>query len=312
MEASERDRRDVRYMKAIGLDIGGTSIKGMVLDRNGQVLDLGKIATDAKQGKDRIMANMHSLLHELLQRNGEATGIGIGTAGRVDVHTGRIVYATDNLPGWQGTELKAILEQAYGRPVFVDNDANTALVGEAWLGAGKGIPDVTMLTLGTGVGGANMVGSELFRGAGWNGGEWGHTILIPGGRPCNCGQRGCVEQYLSGTALVSLAAEAAGVSYPSGVEVLEDFKRGLPAVVKVVNEYVRNLGVLLHNINIGLNPGVIVIGGGLTDSREIWWPLLDECLSSLSPGIDVRPAQLGNQAGAIGAARLILNQLKRE
>lgn len=164
MEASEQNRRDVRYMKAIGLDIGGTSIKGMVLDRNGQVLDLGKIATDAKQGNDRIMANMHSLLRELLERNGDVTGIGIGTAGRVDVHAGRIVYATDNLPGWQGTELKAILEQAYGRPVFVDNDANTALVGEAWLGAGKGIPDITMLTLGTGVGGANMVGTELFRG----------------------------------------------------------------------------------------------------------------------------------------------------
>ncbi|OZB93532.1 ROK family protein [Paenibacillus sp. XY044] len=299
-------------MKAIGLDIGGTSIKGMVLDGSGQVLDLGKIATDAQQGKDRIMANMHSLLHELIQRHEDVSGIGIGTAGRVDVHTGKIVYATDNLPGWQGTELMSILEQTYERPVFVDNDANTALVGEAWLGAGKGIPDITMLTLGTGVGGANMTRGELFRGAGWNGGEWGHTILVPGGRLCNCGQRGCVEQYLSGTALVSLAAESAGKAYSSGVEVLGDYKRGIPSVVKVVHEYVRNLGVLLHNIHIGLNPGAIVIGGGLADSREIWWPLLDECLSGFGPGIDVRPAVLGNQAGAIGAARLILNRLGKD
>ncbi|WP_237391985.1 ROK family protein [Paenibacillus dendrobii] len=296
-------------MKVIGIDIGGTSIKGMVLDDSGRVMDQGKIATEATQGKERILENMTNLLDNLMAQHGDIQGIGIGTAGRVNVRTGEIVYATDNLPGWQGSNVKQFVEEAYKLPVFVDNDANTALVGEAWLGAGRDVKDLSMLTLGTGVGGANMIGGELYRGAHWNGGEWGHTILVPGGRLCNCGLRGCIEQYLSGTALVKLASEATGSTYTSGVEVLDDHLKGNLLVTEVLKQFTAHLAIVVNNIHVGLNPQAILLGGGLIDSRAIWWPYLLECMQNMQMDADIRPAELGNEAGAIGAAKLILEHL---
>lgn len=299
-------------MKVIGIDIGGTSIKGMVVDRTGRLFDQGKIETDAREGKDRIVANLLTLLDRLLARHADVQGIGIGTAGRVDVRSGEVVYATDNLPGWQGTNLKAYLEDARSLPVFVDNDVNAALAGEVWLGAGKDLDDVSMLTLGTGVGGANMVGGRLYRGARWNGGEFGHTILVPGGRPCNCGVRGCMEQYLSGTALVRLASEAAGKSYASGMEVLDDYVKGDPQVMDVMRRFAEHLAIAVNHLHLGLNPQAVILGGGLIDSKQLWWPLLLEAMADLKLDADVRPAQLGNKAGAVGAAWLILTHLRKE
>ncbi|MDR0270398.1 ROK family protein [Paenibacillus sp.] len=296
-------------VKVIGIDIGGTSVKGMVITGSGRLLDQEKTPTEAKQGKERILANIKSLLDRLLARHADIRGIGIGTAGRVNVQTGEIVFATDNLPGWQGSNLKEYFEKAYNLPVFVDNDANTALVGEAWLGAGMDVDDVTMLTLGTGVGGANMIGSELYRGIHWNGGEWGHTILVPNGRPCNCGLHGCIEQYLSGTALVQLAKEASGQHYESGMEVLDDYLKEQPQIVEVMKQYVSHLAVVANNIHVGLNPQAIILGGGLIDSKQIWWPLFAQAMADMKLDVDVRPAQLGNEAGAIGAAKLILEYL---
>lgn len=296
-------------MKVIGIDIGGTSIKGMVLDGSGQLLGQGKTATDARQGKERILENMRQLLDNLLSQQRDVEGIGIGTAGRVNVQTGEVVFATDNLPGWQGTNLKAFVEQAYSLPAFVDNDANTALVGEAWLGAGKSCRDLSMLTLGTGVGGANMIRGELYRGAHWNGGEWGHTVLVPGGRICNCGLCGCIEQYLSGTALVKLASEATGHAYTSGVEVLEDHLKGHPQVTEVLKQFASHLAIVVNNIHVGLNPQAILIGGGLIDSKMVWWPLLLKAMNDMRLEVDVRSAELSNEAGAIGAAKLILDHL---
>ncbi|MCJ8012896.1 ROK family protein [Paenibacillus sp. KQZ6P-2] len=297
-------------MKVIGIDIGGTSIKGMVLDGSGQLLGQDKNATEARQGKERILENIRQLLDNLLAQHQDIQGIGIGTAGRVNVQTGEIVFATDNLPGWMGSNPKAWVEEAYSLPVFVDNDANTALVGEAWLGAGRNIKDLSMLTLGTGVGGANMIGGELYRGAHWNGGEWGHTVLVPGGRPCNCGLRGCIEQYLSGTALVKLASEAAGRAYTSGVEVLDDHLKGQPQATQVLKQFSSHLAIVVNNLHIGLNPEAILIGGGLVDSKTVWWPLLLEAMNGMGLHADVRTAELGNEAGAIGAAKLVLDQLK--
>ncbi|WP_160042895.1 ROK family protein [Paenibacillus albilobatus] len=299
-------------MKVIGIDIGGTSIKGMVLDGAGRLLHHGKIKTDAREGKGRILANVLSLLDTLLEHHADVQGIGVGTAGRVNVRSGEVVYATDNLPGWQGTNVKAVLEQARGLPVFVDNDVNAALAGEAWLGAGRDLDDVSMLTLGTGVGGANMIEGKLFRGAHWNGGEFGHTILVPGGLPCNCGLRGCMEQYLSGTALVRAASEAAGRSYASGMEVLDDYVKGVPQTADVMKRFAEHLAIAVNHLHLGLNPQAIILGGGLIDSQRIWWPLLTESMANLKLNADVRPALLGNKAGAIGAARLVFQHLQAE
>ncbi|MBN3523308.1 ROK family protein [Paenibacillus apiarius] len=292
-------------MKAIGIDIGGTSIKGIVIDQSGRIAGETNQATDAAKGKDCILANVKDVIRQLLEQHPDSEGIGIGTAGRVNASTGEIVYATDNLPGWQGSNLKEEIESVFHRRVSVDNDANTALIGECWLGAGAGCCDVTMLTLGTGVGGANRIGGKIVRGAQWNGGEWGHVILVPNGRPCNCGQRGCIEQYISGTAFVQAAAEAASIHFPSGVEVLEAYEKGNPAVAAVLNQFIDDLTVVIHNIHLGINPQAILIGGGMVDSKSIWWGLLEERVKRQRLHISIRAAELGNQAGSIGAARMV-------
>ncbi|NQX66126.1 ROK family protein [Paenibacillus alba] len=294
-------------MKAIGIDIGGTSIKGLVINDQGQLLTQSRIATDAQQGREHILSKVSFVIAELLAAHKDAIGIGIGTAGRVNTETGDIVYATTNLPGWQGTQLKQIIESEFDRPAFIDNDANTAMIGEAWLGAGRVYGDLTMLTLGTGVGGANMVRGELVRGSLWNGGEWGHVVLVPRGKLCNCGQYGCIEQYVSGTALVTAAREATLFPYSSGMEVLQDYEQGQPQIVGVVHQFLDDLVTVIYNVHLGLNPQAIVIGGGLVDSREKWWGLFMTKVKHLQLGIEVQPADLGNLAGSIGAAKQVLS-----
>lgn len=296
-------------MKVIGIDIGGTSVKGVVCDREGRSLAETRRPTDARAGREAILASVASTVEALLGDHPEAAAIGIGTAGRVNAADGIVVYATDNLPGWQGMNLKAWAEAAFGRPAFADNDANAALLGESWIGAARGLRDVVMLTLGTGVGGANMAGGELIRGANWSGGEWGHAVLVPEGTACNCGRSGCIEQYLSGTALVRLASEAAGRPYPSGLDVLNAAAAGERPAQETVDRFVFRLAVAAGNIANGLDPEAIVIGGGVVDAHLLWWPAFRSALAHAGSHADVRPALLGNRAGMLGAAKLALDGL---
>lgn len=296
-------------LHAIGIDIGGTSIKGIAMDNNGGCHEEVKFNTDASEGKDHIIANVEIMIRQLLEQYPETASIGIGTAGRVNKDTGQIIYATDNLPGWNGFRLKEHIEAVFKKPVIVDNDGNAALIGEHWLGACMNLAHVTMLTLGTGVGGANMMNGRMVRGAHWNGGEWGHVVLVPNGYPCNCGLYGCVEQYLSGTALARLARESTNRSYADASAVIEDYIQGDETIISVFNQYLEHLGILIHNIHIGINPQAIVIGGGLIGAKDVWWGLLKQKLDAAGQAIDVRPALLGNRAGAIGAAKLALDQL---
>ncbi len=295
------------FLKVLGIDIGGTSIKGLAVDESGTILGQTRIATNASQGKYHIVEKVGETIQALLEQHPDAARIGIGTAGRVNTNTGQVVYATENLPGWQGFNIKEWAESEFRLPVAVDNDANTALLGEQWQGAGENLSDIVMLTLGTGVGGANIIGGELVRGAHWNGGEWGHVVLIPDGHPCNCGLHGCIEQYLSGTALVRLASEATGHAYLTGQEVLTDLQSGNSRIMEVMKRYVFHLALVLHNLHIGLNPQALILGGGLIDAKALWWDSLMARLKDMNATeIDVRPALLGNRAGAIGAAKLAL------
>ncbi|WP_223068776.1 ROK family protein [Paenibacillus caui] len=291
-------------MKVIGIDIGGTTVKGVVVEQEHGVISAEyRVRTDASLGREHILARVAEVLDRLIEDE-KVEAIGIGTAGRVNAEEGKVVYATDNLPGWQGLRLKDWAQDKYGIPAAVDNDANAALLGEWWLGAGRGYSDVVMLTLGTGVGGANLIGGKLQHGAHWSGGEWGHVVLIPGGRPCNCGQRGCMEQYLSGSALAALASEACGTAYASGQEVMAHYIEGNKTVSEVLNRYLDHLAVALHNIQNSLDPEAIILGGGLADSKSIDWSGLQQRLSLNNKHISLKLAELGNKAGAIGAAKL--------
>lgn len=296
-------------MQVIGIDIGGTSIKGIVTDESGSLLASCKLPTDASRGQTAILETVNQAIVQLRNEFQAVQAIGIGSAGRINVHTGEVVFATDNLPGWQGTPLADILSTQYQLPVVVDNDANTALLGEAWLGAGQGFDNIIMITLGTGVGGANLIDGKLVRGKNWNGGEWGHVVLVPGGTPCNCGRIGCVEQYLSGNSLTRIASEHVGKAYKDGLEFMQDVYEGNSAANEVMDRYVEQLAIFLGNLQLGIDPDAFIVGGGVIDSSENWWYRLEQHIDKLRNNgteLSVLPAKLSNDAGCFGAAKLAL------
>jgi glucokinase len=155
-----------------------------------------------------------------------------------------------------------------------------------------------------------MENGVLCRGVHWNGGEWGHSILVPGGLPCNCGKKGCAEQYVSGNALLRRGREHTGRTYRLGIEIMDEAGRGDPEALQVLDEYTADLAVLLVNIAVTLDPEAIIVGGGVADAGEIWWPLLEKHLQQLEVRTEVRQAALGNRAGIIGAARLAFEMME--
>ncbi|OMF44194.1 ROK family protein [Paenibacillus peoriae] len=298
--------------RVIGIDIGGTSVKAAIVARDGSVLDEIRLDTDASRGREWVLSRVSESVLGLLRSFGDTRigahidigALGIATAGRVNVESGEVVYATDNLPGWQGTSLVTWAREKLALRAVADNDANAALLGEAWQGAGKGKRRLVMLTLGTGVGGAYMENGLLCRGAHWSGGDWGHSILFPGGHPCNCGKKGCAEQYVSGSALLRRGREHVGKLYRSGNEIVKEAAYGNQEAIQVLDDYTADLAVLLSNISVPLDPEVIIVGGGVADAGEVWWPMLEKHLHQLGVQTEVSRALLGNRAGIIGAARL--------
>ncbi|WP_150269527.1 ROK family protein [Paenibacillus tepidiphilus] len=297
--------------RVIGVDIGGTAIKGLVLDEMGNVWAEAGSATEARQGREAILGKLHTVISELLKAC-TVEAIGIASAGRINTSSGEVVYATDNLPGWQGLQLAGWARETFLLPAAADNDANAALLGEAWQGAGRGRRSLAMLTLGTGVGGAFMIDGVLSRGKHWSGGDFGHSILFPGGRPCNCGRRGCAEQYVSGSALLRLGQELTGRTYTHGSEIMAEARRGEPGALRVLDGYTADLAVVLDNIAVTLDPELIVIGGGVIHDRDIWWKLLKHGLQGEGVYSILAAAELGNRAGCFGAAKLALDGLRRQ
>lgn len=296
----------------IGLDIGGTKIKGLIVDSFGQIWKELTLPTHAQLGKDHVLSVCYDIIDSLLQAFYPIVGIGIATGGRVDVQTGQIVYATDNLPGWMGLQLKQIIEYKYKLPTFVDNDANLALLGEMWVGAAKEYSHIVMLTLGTGVGGANAFFGRIYQGKQFDGGEYGHVILHPNGVLCNCGKRGCVEQYISGNALKRDAERALKVSLTSGRELFDHYGVEHPLVKPVMDEFINNLYLTIQNIHNAINPEIILLGGGLIDSQEHWFDTLTTRFQHTYEQPLIVPAILGNQAGAVGAAKFVFNQISKD
>ncbi|PWW31310.1 glucokinase [Cytobacillus oceanisediminis] len=298
-------------MKAIGVDIGGTGVKASIIDEKGRILYAESTATILTNGRTGVLESVFSVIDSLLKKEKSIIGIGVGTAGRVNAITGEVVYATANLPGWQGTKLAGILSKKYGFPCFIENDANAALIGEVWQGNKAAYPSITMLTLGTGVGGANMIDGKIVSGGHFQSGEWGHAVLVPNGRPCNCGMRGCTEQYLSGKALVRLANEQTNRQFNHGNEVFEGLAGDCEQLKAVVHTYIDLLALAIYNISVTLDPHAVIIGGGVIDSRKHWWTLLIERLRDYHVQAEVFPAVLGNAAGMMGAAKLVFDGLKK-
>lgn len=293
-------------MRIAALDIGGTSIKSGVWT-GGPVEEVREQDTNAKNGALYVVERAK----EILKSYGAFDAIGISTAGQVNPVEGAILYANENIPGYTGTKLREIMEKEFSVPVAVENDVNAAAVGEGRFGAGRGYDNFLCITYGTGVGGAVVMGQKVYHGSSFSAGEFGGILIHPEALQEGDPFSGCYERYASATALVAQARRL-DESLVNGRRIFERLSE--PKVRAVVDswidEIVHGLVSLIHIFN----PSRIVMGGGVMAQSYILEQVQEKVrrrvMSSYSQ-VELRQAQLGNQAGLLGAASLGAEALSR-
>ena len=331
---------------AIGVDLGGTNLRIAAVDEQGTLVEKVTLGTKVSLGRDHVIDEMCQAIEHVLQKyqtSSTLLGIGIGVPGIIDMQTG-LLRESPNLPGWADYPVQAEIEHRLKTVVILENDANVAALGEKWLGAAKDFDHMAMLTLGTGVGGGLIQHGSIWRGANGMAGEFGHTTVEPEGHPCKCGNRGCLEQYASATAVVRMAREeiannnrstlataahsdaefSAKSLYNLAIQGDEDARR-------IYRRVGRCLGIVLASMVNSLNLPIYVIGGGVSSAWEAFSPSIFEELrqrsmvyaatappdplgssqgasSQVEPGSGrktiITRALLGSDAGLYGAARL--------
>lgn len=310
-----------------GVDIGGMTIKVGLVNENGKIVLSRAFATEQEKGFKSMVARTAEMVRALLDEANysllDLGGIGFGIPGTVDSKKGMIVSAVNI--GCKNEKLVEEMAQYFNVPIAVGNDANMAALGEQRFGAGKGHENVVMITLGTGIGGGIIIDGKLYEGNGGAGGEVGHQIIVVDGEQCNCGRRGCWERYASATGLINqtkyamadnanslmhkIARENAGVD---GKTAFLAKDAGDEAGRNVVEQYLHYLSEGLLNLAYVLHPEMFIIGGGIShEGKNVMDPLrekLNESLQSsgMLPLIEIVQASLGNNAGIIGAAALVM------
>jgi glucokinase len=328
---------------SVGVDLGGTNLRVAAIDERGTVLDKITLGTQIVLGRERVIDDICAGVRHLAGKYASSAtlaGIGIGVPGIIDMEAG-MVRSSSNLPGWAGSPLRSELEERLGTRVILENDGNVAALGENWLGAAREVRDLAILTLGTGVGGGIIVEGKVWHGTTGMAGEFGHMTVEPEGPACGCGNRGCLEQYASATAVVRMAREAiasgaaprlaaeVGDGRFSAQTVYELAIQGDEAAAGIFRTSGWALGIVLASLVNALNLSMYVVAGGMASAWEAFAPSLFEELRrrSLVYGVTASPAQphlgaqarsdpgassgtrvtralLGSDAGLYGAARL--------
>lgn len=305
-----------------GIDVGGTKILGGVVDESGSIVEELRVESPATSA-EAIEEVIERLVVELASRH-DISCVGVGAAGYIDKRRAVVMFAPNI--AWRDVDLKGDLEQRTGLPVVVENDANAAAWGEFRYGAGHDVDDLLLVTVGTGVGGGVVLDGSLYRGAFGVGAEIGHMRVVPDGILCGCGNRGCYEQYASGSALVREARGAvrAGSLLArdlldraggdpdriTGPLITEAARAGDPFAVEQLASLGRWLGEGIASLTAVLDPAVVVIGGGVSEAGDLLLgPARAAFGSQLTgrghrPVLEIRKARLGNRAGLIGAADL--------
>jgi glucokinase len=288
----------------LGIDLGGTNIKTAVIETGPggcRVVASDRTPTGALDGPDAVVARLVTAAASAVRAVGPVDGVGLGVPGLFDADTGEIVLFP-NLPGpWSGRPLVAEVEAAIGRPVALVNDARAGALAETRLGAAAGCRTVVYLALGTGVGGGVVVDGRLHTGPHGRAGEIGHQVLVAGGEPCGCGNRGCLESYASAAALSRLGGRA------TPEEVVGAALAGDEGARAAVEAVAARLAHGLANVVTVLLPERIVVGGGVAAAGDLLLEPLRRDLARRAPLVptewyDVVPAAVGPLAGAVGAA----------
>jgi len=331
---------------SIGVDLGGTNLRIAAVNQQGDLMEKVTLGTRVALGKDHVIHDMCEAIRVLAVKYrdvGSLQGIGVGVPGIIDMKTG-MLRESPNLPGWAQSPVQAQIERLLGTRVILENDANVAALGEKWLGAAKGLDDMIMLTLGTGVGGGIVLEGRIWHGMTGMAGEFGHMTVEPEGRQCGCGNRGCVEQYASATAVVRMAKEAiasgraptlanAANSDPefNAKAVYNLAIQGDEEARKIFGRVGRALGICIANLVNAFNLPMYVVGGGVASAWEAFSPFIFAELrqrsliyAATAPGSPLSEGQgasgqvdregptktvitralLGSDAGLYGAAQL--------
>lgn len=327
---------------SIGVDLGGTNLRIAAVDEKGTLLEKVSAGTEVSRGRSRVIEEMCNAIRHLMDQHKSSvtlTGVGIGIPGIIDAQTGTM-RATANLPGWAGASVRQEIEQCLGCRVILENDAKVAALGEKWLGAGKDIEHLMILTLGTGVGGGIVLNGRIWPGTSGMAGEAGHITLEPGGVQCGCGNHGCAEQYVSATAIMRMyrnCVAAGGSALPnqdssaqlSARSIYNLATQGDEDAKKIFGEVGRYLGILLGDLINLLDLPMYILGGGAAGAWDAFSPSMFAELRRRStvyaagvslpaealgiqdrvnsiPRTIITRALLGGDAGLYGAARLAM------
>ncbi len=310
----------------IGIDLGGTFIKGGIVDETGDIVYSDKVPTETEKGGERVAMNIAVLADNLMDamklKKEDVVGLGMGVPGMIDSKAGNVIFA-GNLH-WKDFHIaEKVSTLMGGMPVKIANDANVAALGEAKFGAAKGCENMVMITLGTGVGGGIVAEGKLLEGNKSAGAELGHSVIVVDGEQCSCGRKGCFEAYSSATALIrdtKRAMEAHNDSDMWEIGSLDevtgktafDYKDADPYAKEVVDHYLKHLACGIANVANIFRPEIVLLGGGVcAQGSNLVKPLqklLDKEIfaGDLGPKVKIRIAELGNSAGLLGAAALFM------
>ena len=309
----------------LGIDLGGTNVVIGLLDGAGRIIARNSQPTRVELGPESLVKRITAAGAELIARAKPGTdqvkAVGIGSPGPLSIAEGKIITSC-NLDGFEGFAIRAACSKGLGLPAVLDNDANAACWGEFWLGAGRDINDMVLFTLGTGIGGGIVCAGELVHGSGHNAAELGHMIIVPDGRPCTCGQRGCLEAYASANSTVERAEEAIAEGGASGLEqiikqnstiscknVFDHAREGDKLALEIVEGTAKALAVACINMNHATEPKKVILAGGMIQAGEILIRKVRRFYNKMIWDAKLEPmeiclAQLGGDAGFIGAAGL--------
>lgn len=310
----------------LGLDVGGTNLAAGVIDENYQIIEKVSMPTGAERSIEEITEDMAGISLKAVEKSGlkvkDFSSWGIGMPSYVNPKTNLLVHA--NCFGWKNVPIYTYLEKCLPLPLYIENDANCAALGETLAGGARGYENVLMLTLGTGLGGGIILDKKVFAGADMMGAELGHTKLVYQGVQCTCGQYGCAESYCSATALIRQAKEAVA-DYPESLmvelcrgdlskleakTVFDAMLQGDLTARKVVDQYIDYLSYAISSFVVIFRPEIIILGGGVANAGEVLRkPLQERLLENTYAGKEIgvpeiKIAECGNDAGIIGAAML--------
>ena len=309
---------------AAGIDFGGTSAKIGLVDPAGAILAKDSVALEAGESFEGIVQGVAGCLRGLLSRapaGANLVTIGIGSPGFIDKREGRIIGGSENIPSLQGRSVQQSLAKAFSVPAFAENDATAAAAGELAFGAGRRYANFVLITVGTAIGGGLVLGGRVYRGSRGFAAEIGHLCVSPGGLWCNCGSRGCFEQYASGTAIARIYAEKLrkrgmpGMDGLTPKEVVERARAGDCLAADTLEEAGAWIAQAFGSILNILDLEACIVGGGVSQAGDILLEpirrrLPDHCWPQIARGVTVVAAELRNDAGILGAAAQAVERLE--